>query len=130
VQTQWGTHTLTQATRLLLHAALANPLNQRFTLVCGSTLPVRPALFTYTQLMGESRSRFGIQQGWFTFYNPNWVGSTLSPCNILPPALTRSCHELLIVLQVSLSMLHHASCHRIRLGRSAYHSSVQCIMVV
>ena len=83
VQTQWGTHTLTQATRLLLKAALANPLNQRFTLVCGSTLPVRPALFTYVQLMGESRSRFGVEQGWFRFHESDEVGSAPSPIGIL-----------------------------------------------
>ena len=29
-----------------------------------------------------------------------------------------SCEDFLL-------MLHHASCHRLRLGRSAYHSSVQ-----
>ena len=82
VQTQWGTHTLTQATRLLLKAALGNPLNQRFTLVCGSTLPVRPALFTYTQLMGESRSRFGVEAGWFKFHESDEVGSGPSPMQL------------------------------------------------
>ena len=58
VQTEWGHHTLSQATRRLLQAALSNPLNQRFVLLCGTAVPVRPARFTYTQLIGERRSRF------------------------------------------------------------------------
>ena len=58
VQTEWGHHSLSQATRRLLQAALGNPLNQRFVLVCGSTIPVRPAHFTYSQLIGGRRSRF------------------------------------------------------------------------
>ena len=83
MQTQWGTHTLTQATRLLLHAALANPLNQRFTLMCGTSLPVRPALFTYAQLIGEPRSRFGNKWGWFQFHTTDGVSSTISSVQYL-----------------------------------------------
>ena len=73
LQTEWGTHSLTQAARLLLKAALANPLNQRFSLVCGASLPVRPPLFVYTQLIGEPRSRFGVQQGHFIHAKHNEV---------------------------------------------------------
>ena len=58
LQTEWGSHTLSQATRRLLQAAMKNPLNQRFVLLCGSTIPVRPAQFTYSQLIAERRSRF------------------------------------------------------------------------
>ena len=58
VQTDWGQHTLSQATRRLLQAALENPLNARFVLLCGSSIPVRPARFTYSQLIGERRSHF------------------------------------------------------------------------
>ena len=58
VQTEWGSHTLSQATRRLLQAALENPLNQRFVLMCGSSIPLRPVVFTYSQLIAEKRSRF------------------------------------------------------------------------
>ena len=74
VQTEWGHHTLSQATRRLLQAALGNPLNQRFVLLCGATIPVRPARFTYTQLIGERRSRFDD----FGFGSENAVSSSLS----------------------------------------------------
>ena len=57
-QTAWGAHSISQATRLLLRAALENPLNQRFMLLCGSSIPLRPAQFTYSQLIAEKRSRF------------------------------------------------------------------------
>ncbi len=57
-QTEWGSHTLSQATRRLLQAALENPLNQRFVLMSGSSIPLRPVVFTYSQLIAENRSRF------------------------------------------------------------------------
>ena len=76
LQTEWGTHSLTQASRLLLKAALANPLNQRFSLVCGSSLPIRPPLFVYTQLIGEPKSRFGVQQGHFIHAKHDEVRNT------------------------------------------------------
>ena len=41
----------------LLKAALADPHNQRFQLLCEGTVPVRPATFTYEQLMAQNRSR-------------------------------------------------------------------------
>ena len=58
VQTEWGSHTLSQPTRRLLHAALERPLNQRFVLLCGSSIPLRPAGFPYSQLLSERKSRF------------------------------------------------------------------------
>ncbi|CAK0786767.1 hypothetical protein CVIRNUC_009981 [Coccomyxa viridis] len=64
VKTKWGTHSLSKATRLLLTAALQNPLNQRFVLMCGTSIPLRPARFTYTQLLAEQRSRFH----WFWYH--------------------------------------------------------------
>ena len=64
MQTKWGTHSLSKATRLLLTAALQNPLNQRFVLMCGTSIPLRPARFTYTQLLAEQRSRFH----WFWYH--------------------------------------------------------------
>ena len=59
LQTAWGDHSLASALRLLLASALEDPLNQRFQLLCPATVPIRPALFTYTQLMAETRSRVG-----------------------------------------------------------------------
>ena len=89
-QTEWGTHSLTQASRLLLKAALANPLNQRFSLVCGASLPVRPPLFAYTQLLGESRSRFGVQQGHFIHAKFDEV-RTSSAVGLLQQQYMRGC---------------------------------------
>ena len=43
--------------------ALEDPLNQRFQLLCPATIPVRPALFTYTQLMAQAKSRVGWYAG-------------------------------------------------------------------
>ena len=61
MQTAFGDHSLASALRLLLASALEDPLNQRFQLLCPATIPIRPPLFTYTQLMAEPRSRVG----WF-----------------------------------------------------------------
>ena len=61
MQTAWGDHSLATALRILLLEALKDPLNQRFQLLCPATIPIRPALFTYTQLIAEERSRVG----WF-----------------------------------------------------------------
>jgi hypothetical protein len=58
-QTAWGSVTLVSATRLLIKAALKDPFNQRFQLICESSIPVRPALFTYTQLLAQNKSRVG-----------------------------------------------------------------------
>ena len=74
VQTDWGQHTLSQATRRLLQTALENPLNARFVLLCGSSLPVRPARFTYSQLIGEGRSHFDE----FVFSSEDEVSSLLA----------------------------------------------------
>jgi hypothetical protein len=59
IQTAWGDHSIATALRLLLAEALRDPFNQRFQLLCPATVPIRPALFTYTQLIAEERSRIG-----------------------------------------------------------------------
>ena len=88
VQTAWGTHSLTKATRLLLKAALQNPLNQRFLLMCGTSIPLRPARFTYTQLLAEQRSRFY----WF-FHHEEEVKAEVRTNLHLAAPLCMSCFE-------------------------------------
>ena len=43
--------------------ALQDPSNKQFQLLCPATIPLRPALFTYTQLMAEPKSRVGWYMG-------------------------------------------------------------------
>ncbi len=59
LQTMWGGHSLVKAERLLMRAALQDPYNQRFQLVCEYSIPVRPALFTHQQLLAQNMSRVG-----------------------------------------------------------------------
>ena len=54
---EWGNHTVVEAERALLRAALADPANQRFVLLSESCLPLHPAAVVYAQLMAEQRSR-------------------------------------------------------------------------
>ena len=62
LQTAWGSMSLVSATLELLRAALTDPRNQRFQLLCEATVPVRPALFIYEQLLAERRSRMPLLQ--------------------------------------------------------------------
>jgi hypothetical protein len=48
---------MVEALRSLLRAALADPLNQRFQLLCEHTLPLQSPLLIYQQIMKEPRSR-------------------------------------------------------------------------
>ena len=48
---------MVEALRALLRAALRDPLNQRFQLLCEHTLPLQSPLLVYQQLMAEPRSR-------------------------------------------------------------------------
>ncbi len=48
---------MVEALRALLRAALRDPLNQRFQLLCEHSLPLQSPLLVYQQLMGEARSR-------------------------------------------------------------------------
>ncbi|KAK9822232.1 hypothetical protein WJX81_002852 [Elliptochloris bilobata] len=57
VQVRWGEHSMVEAMRALLRAALDDPANQRFQLLCEHTLPLQPPLLVYAQLMSEPRSR-------------------------------------------------------------------------
>ena len=54
---RWGEHSMVEALRALLRAALEDPANQRFQLLCEHTLPLQPPLLVYAQLMSEPRSR-------------------------------------------------------------------------
>ncbi|KAK9804844.1 hypothetical protein WJX72_008462 [[Myrmecia] bisecta] len=47
----------TEATRLLLAAALEDPLNQRFILLNEGSIPLYPPTLVYQQLLGEESSR-------------------------------------------------------------------------
>ena len=64
LQTAHGHHSLAVAHRLLLIEALQDPLNQRFQLLCPATIPVRPAQFTYEQLLAQKKSRVGNYVWW------------------------------------------------------------------
>ena len=57
VQVRWGEHSMVEALRALLRAALAEPLNQRFQLLCEHSLPLQSPALVYQQLVGEARSR-------------------------------------------------------------------------
>ncbi len=46
-----------QAERLLLRAALEDPLNQRFVFLSEACAPLVPASVMYAQLMSEPKSR-------------------------------------------------------------------------
>ena len=57
VRTVWGTHTLIDATRALIAAALTNPRAAKFVLLSESDIPLYSPLTVYAQLMSEPRSR-------------------------------------------------------------------------
>ncbi|KAI3430985.1 hypothetical protein D9Q98_009388 [Chlorella vulgaris] len=57
VPTEWGTHSLVRAVRLMVAEALQDPTNQRFMLMSESDIPLWPPGLTYLQLMVEPASR-------------------------------------------------------------------------
>lgn len=57
VNVQWGRHSMIEAERLLLRAALQDPLNSHFVLLCETSIPLYSAPATYLQIVSESRSR-------------------------------------------------------------------------
>jgi hypothetical protein len=57
VPTEWGTHSLVEATRSLLWEAFKDPANQRFVLVSEADIPIWDPLTFYHELMAEQRSR-------------------------------------------------------------------------
>ncbi len=66
VQVRWGEFGMVEALRSLLRAALADPSNQRFQLLCEHTLPLQSPLLIYQQLMKEPRSRVNacVKEDW------------------------------------------------------------------
>jgi hypothetical protein len=63
LDTQWGDHSITTATKALLKTALTNPLNQRFLLISESDIPLYDPLTFYMQLMSEEKSRVNACAG-------------------------------------------------------------------
>eukprot|EP00884_Botryococcus_braunii_P000016 jgi/Botrbrau1/10014/Bobra.0012s0101.1 len=61
--TRWADHSMMEAVRLMVRAALAEPLNQRFVLLSETCLPLYPATVIYQQLMHEDRSRIDACAG-------------------------------------------------------------------
>jgi hypothetical protein len=57
VPTEWGTHSLVEATRSLLWEAFKDPANERFVLVSEADIPIWDPLTFYHELMAEQRSR-------------------------------------------------------------------------
>lgn len=57
VEAKWGTHSLVDAARNLLRAALQEPLNQKFILLSESCIPLYPAAAIHAQLIAEPKSR-------------------------------------------------------------------------
>lgn len=57
VATEWGAHTLVEATRHLLWEAFKDPLNTRFLLLSESDIPIYDPLTMYQQLQAENSSR-------------------------------------------------------------------------
>ncbi len=56
-QVEWGHHSVTEAMRLLLAAAVADPANQRFQFVDETSVPLYPAHLVWAQFMGETKTR-------------------------------------------------------------------------
>ncbi len=57
VETEWGGHSLAEASKRLLRTALQDPLNQRFVLISEDSIPLYPPATIYQQLMLEDKSR-------------------------------------------------------------------------
>lgn len=57
VETEWGAHTLVEATRHLLWESFRDPLNTRFLLLSESDIPIYDPMTMYQQLQAENTSR-------------------------------------------------------------------------
>jgi len=57
VHVDWGSFSLVAALKRLLHAALQDPLNQKFMLLSESGIPLYPAETLWVELMIEEKSR-------------------------------------------------------------------------
>ncbi len=75
MQVRWGEFGMVEALRSLLRAALADPGNERFQLLCEHTLPLQSPLLIYQQLLKEPRSRVNacVKEDW------QWQESVSSP---------------------------------------------------
>ncbi len=73
---------MVEALRSLLRAALQDPANQRFQLLCEHTLPLQSPLLIYQQLLKEPRSRVNacVKEDW------QWQES-VSALPRLPPSI-------------------------------------------
>lgn len=61
--TRWADHSMMEAVRLMVRAALSDALNQRFVLLSETCLPLYPPTVIYQQLMHEHRSRIDACPG-------------------------------------------------------------------
>ena len=61
MQVAWGGMGMIKAHQSLLKAALQDPFNQQFQLLCDYTVPIRAPVFAYTQIIGHSASRLAAQ---------------------------------------------------------------------
>lgn len=57
VQAHWGNHSIVEAERVLLRAALKDPQNTHFVLLSEATVPIYPAPAVYAQLVTDNKSR-------------------------------------------------------------------------
>lgn len=57
VKTEWGLYSQTLATKIILHEALKDPLNQKFVLLSETCIPLYPPETIYHVLMKEEKSR-------------------------------------------------------------------------
>ena len=94
-QVRWGEHSMVEALRALLRAALRDPTNQRFQLLCEHTLPLQSPLLVYQQLMGEPRSRVNAcsQAEWQESVRPPLLLACLEESHMgsLPLTLENRC---------------------------------------
>ena len=88
VQTSWGQYSLMDAEKLLLRAALVDPANQVFQLLCEATLPLYPATTMYLQLITEQRSRINSCEEY------DYVRSMLLSCSPVLPVARSGCQHL------------------------------------
>lgn len=57
IKVVWGQHSMIDAERLLLRAALADPLNSHFVILSDTTIPLYSAPLVYAQTILDSKSR-------------------------------------------------------------------------
>ncbi|CAL8470673.1 g10215 [Coccomyxa elongata] len=70
VKVEWASWGIVEAERLLLRAALEDPLNQRFVFLSEACAPLLPASVMYAQLMSEPKSRINACS------SPDWDADT------------------------------------------------------